>query len=539
MGSETIGLAEAPSSFERADALQFRCAAMKAEFPAHVEELERAAEQIDRQSMPAEVKLAAFARAADAITDGIKIFVSYKSEDAGLATLFIDKLAEYGLQRLKKKANQDPDIFFAEQSLAAGVDWRDTIKKRLKDTHWFILLLPDTSLARDWLLWEGGLFEADMMREGGEKLICVHHPDVSMASQFENYQNCKGHQAGIKRLFNELFFTADAIPGMRAVAPPFKARDLDDDAKLLAARFANTPTSREPLFCLSHVDIAHTTGVTYTTDQELLDARVLRGHDLAAVFNRDETFKGTVGDLIADVYDQAHGTAWVGMLRKALSDVVAGKPARRAAPPFVGHGDDPTQYRPCLHCILREGPGGAISSFRVLFIEEFGGQVSNVPAKIDALEASLRWSYRSWWEVLERYRDRALSMANLETIQQYVERAEQEMLARNAMDPALLRAAFADRSAEQTKLDAFQADYAAKFRDPVTGQGMIDKAFVSHDPQLLSKALDALRPRVAWFLVHGARRYAEILEARLIGELPIDDTVPPGDSVQPEADPSA
>jgi hypothetical protein len=523
------GLAEPARSFEPSGTLQQQCAALQQRRPACAEELTRACERIDGEpGLSPTDKLRAFARAADAIMDGIKIFISYKSEDEALATSFVEKLADYGAKRLKEDASGNPEIFVAAQNIHGGDDWRQTIKARLAESHWLILLLPDAEIDRDWLVYEAGYFDRGMCKAAGEKLICVHHPNVTLASQLENYQSYSSTADGIRKLFEELFFTADAIAGMHQVAPPFRAKRLAEDARELSLAFRHPRARIEPVFCLRYIDIAHRDGAAYANEQELLEAEVVQAAGLEQVFHRQDDFRGTVGELIADINDEAHGTAWLGALAGALNDVVTGKPPRRMVVPFIGYGENPTVFRPCLHCVRRRGAAGPIDSFHVVFIEEFGGQVGNAPAELDALETTLRWSYRSWWEVIGRYDQRTVrTQEQLDAIRQYTERAEQEAQSRNAMDPALLSRVFAAHPAEQATLDEMQRTYYAKYRNPATGEGKIDQAFRERNPALLGEAISELRPMIAWFLVHGARRYAELLEERLDSELPAER--PPSD----------
>ncbi len=230
-------------------------------------------------------------------------------------------------------------------------------------------------------------------------------------------------------------------------------------------------------------------------------------------------------ELISDVDHRVYGTVWVGALARALRDVVTGRPPRSVVVPFFNYRRT-AQFRPCLHCVRRRGVDGPLVSFHVVFIEEFGGQVVGVPHDLDALETTVRWSYRSWWEVLGPFGNRTVNtQEQLDTIRQYTERAEQEAQARNASDPALLNRVFAERPAEQAKLTEFQSRYYADYRDPTDGQSQrkIDRAFRDNDPALLGEALAELRPMVAWFLVHAARRYAELLAEKLKDELPAED----------------
>jgi hypothetical protein len=332
---------------EPAIALQQRCAEARHRNPRRAEELDRAMAQIDYvRGMHDEDRVAAFDRAADAITDGIRIFISYKSEDQTLGVLFKEMLADYGAKRLHEEASGNPDIFLAAQSAYGRDEWRELIKAHLKRTHWFILLLPDVEIDRDWLVWEAGYFDRGMCPVAGERLICVHHPNAE-ASDIQHYQGYTSNAQGIENLFTDLFFTPNAITGMQPVAPPLKLGNLKRDALELSKAFRAPQQRIEPIYCLKHVDIAHREGATYETVEELLGAQVLHGHELHGIFNRGDSFRGTLGELIGDIHDEAHGEAWVGDLARVLNDVVTGRPPRRTMVPFFAMSCQGSSGRAC------------------------------------------------------------------------------------------------------------------------------------------------------------------------------------------------
>ncbi len=129
-------------------------------------------------------------------------------------------------------------------------------------------------------MWEAGYFDRGMHEAAGERLICVHHPNVNLASQIENYESYDSDAVGIGKLFADLFFIADAITVVDRIAPPFKQKQLADDAQELSIVFGHPKAKVEPMFCLKYIDIAHREGVDYADENDLLDATVLQLHDL-------------------------------------------------------------------------------------------------------------------------------------------------------------------------------------------------------------------------------------------------------------------
>lgn len=509
------------------DELTKRCQDKQREFPQRQDELENARSRIAAEThLSMRQKTRAFERAADAITDGIRIFISYKFDDLELATCLKKKLADYCAPRVRLDESNNPDISVAELDHKGGDDWRQTIKGNIKRAHWFILLLPEIEVDRDWVVWEAGYFERGMCTEAGERLIVMHHPEIKLATQLENYQSVSSSPGKIKQLFDDLFFKPNAIAGMPRIALRHKQDDLAEDAKEIADKFYGPRGQDVPVFCLSYVDIKHQDDVAYLSEEDLLKAEVLDGHNLDTIFNRNDDFRGEFRDLVSDVYNSWNGMAWVDALRQALEDAVAKRPRTPPAIPFAGYGDRPKQFRAYLHCVRRKGTFGPISSFHIIFIEEFGSQVSNAPAELDALETNLRWSYRSWWDVMSRYKNRPIrTKEQLHSIKQYTELAEQEARAKGAADPSVLMRAFEKHPEEQKILMRFYEDYTSKYRNPVSGEGDIDVAFKEDDMAKMTDCIETLRPMLAWFLIHGAKIYAELLEQKLSKELVRKDAI--------------
>ncbi len=228
--------------------------------------------------------------------------------------------------------------------------------------------------------------------------------------------------------------------------------------------------------------------------------------NLTEAFDRYDTFRGTVGELIARVNDSAHGQQWIDALCGALHDIVAGFPPRAVEVSFFG-AKRGWSFRPNLYCVWKNSENKRIEHFQVIFTEE--KRVANVPEKLDALETALRWAYRSWWEIYGTY-DRKLTVEDVDDIYRYTQRAEQEAQSRGVMDPSVIFGAFKDPEAKIFK-DQFDK-YITKYRDPQTKSGRIDKAFEHRDPKLMKECLDELRSDSRWFLKVAAKRFAELIE---------------------------
>jgi hypothetical protein len=132
--------------------------------PPQDEELKAAKKTIDKQGLTTELKMKSFDRAADAIKNGIRVFISYKFIHADLATTFGDLIIKYGQSRLVKDPDGKPSVFIARQKLEAGQEYRKQIHEAIDKAHWLFLLLPDAQFNREWPVYEAGYFQRGMKR---------------------------------------------------------------------------------------------------------------------------------------------------------------------------------------------------------------------------------------------------------------------------------------------------------------------------------------------------------------------------------------
>ena len=266
-----------------------------------------------------------------------------------------------------------------------------------------------------------------------------------------------------------------------------------------------------PDICGRLIDIEHREGISYDKMEDLLSAQILDMKNLREAFDRPDTFRGTFRELIASVNDDAHGRQWIDALSGALHDVVTNHLPRTVEVPFFG-AKRGWAFRPNLHCVWRNAQNKEIDHFQVIFSEETGERVVNVPGKIAALETALRWAYRGWWEIYAAY-DRPLTKEDVEDIYRYTQRAEQEAQSRGVMDPAIMLGAFKDP--EKKVLGDHFTEYLTEYRNLQTNSGKLDKAFRDRDPKLLKNCLDELRPNSRWFLKIAAKRFAELIDEEI------------------------
>jgi hypothetical protein len=466
--------------------------------PAQKDELQCAWESIGKNwpdlQQPAAER--AFLRAADAIKNGIRVFISYKSIHKSLASRLRKLIKSFGDGRVV-------EVFVAEQNIRGAADWRDELESAVERAHWFILLLPDTKFEREWPIFEAGYFKRGMTRT--EKLICVHHPNVPLSAQLDDFQAFSSSPEDLKKMFTELFFSPDPVVGMRQICDAERMEELVPAIAELSNSFAGPQPESFYDFRMSFVELAHQEGSNYSKIEDLLAAMVTRARHIQGIFGRADDFRGSFRDLI----DQCAVDGWVEDLGRALQAAVESRATHAPATPFAGF-ERGSAFRPLVHCLQRTGDGGPITTFHIVFIEESSLPVTSAPAELMALESAVRWCYRSWFEVLVPYRYH-LEKGDVDAIRRFTEHAEQEAQTRGTLNREALLDAFAHDHAVQEKLRLDQTDYYQNYRNPLTHDGQIDRAFRDQDPVLLRKCLDVMRPRVLWFLQQAAKRYAELV----------------------------
>ena len=127
-----------------------------------IEELNAAKRYIAEKNLPPDFAIKSFERAADAIKNGIRVFISYKFIHHELAKKFRDLIRDYGQRRLARDRDDKPWVFIAEQGIEAGKDYPKQIQDEIDKAHWFFLLLPDVQFDREWPIYEAGYFQRGM-----------------------------------------------------------------------------------------------------------------------------------------------------------------------------------------------------------------------------------------------------------------------------------------------------------------------------------------------------------------------------------------
>jgi hypothetical protein len=492
-----------PDGYTRALEAAYEAATIEAT-KSQREELKAAKDSIAKEKLPTYLAIRSFDRAADAIKNGIRVFISYKFKQRPLADKFRDLIVTYGQNRLARDPDDQPYVFLAERGVKAGQEYRKQIREEIENAHWFFLLLPDMQFDREWPIWEAGYFQRGMA--SSERLICVHHKSIDTAAQLEDLQAYESSPERLKQLFTQLFFESQAIPGMKKICIDNFKKNLPRDVKNFSDLFMGPqPVPVQEIYS-SFVDIKHKEGSTYDKIADLLSARIVDMKNLKEVFDRDDKFRETFGDLIASVNDEEHGQQWIEGLRAALNDVVSGRPPQPIRVPFRAKRGG--VFWSHLHSAWSYD--GKIDYFQVIFLEGFAPKVNNVPEDLNALETAVRWAYRSWYEIYNAYGGH-LQASDVDEIYRYTQIAEQEAASHGVSDSDqdILLRCFTDAKI-RGQLQENLARYYGEYRKPKK-DGKLDLAFQKRDAKLMRKCLNELRPMSLWFLKIASTRFAELI----------------------------
>src|SRR5690349_11890514 len=90
-------------------------------------------------------------------------------------------------------------------------------QKNFRRAHCFILLVPDDSDEREWPIFEAGFLMGKMLP--GDRLICLHHKDISIPHQLDVFQGIQADSVGIERLLRIVLIEPNVVPSLPPINP--------------------------------------------------------------------------------------------------------------------------------------------------------------------------------------------------------------------------------------------------------------------------------------------------------------------------------
>ena len=415
-------------------------------------------------------------KAARAIKGSISLFISYKLQDRAIADRFVAILRELGAQKFK-------DVFWAHDSESnpPGGDFRKKIDAALDRSHLFVLLLPEVSKDRTWLMYEAGYFRRAKLP--GDRIVCVRHPALDRPSQLEQFQMVESVQH-IYDFLDSLLRKDNAIPGMQAINPHIRDDRLRDAANEIDRLLCPSAASFVWKDYCPSLELEIDSQPFLSGAQGIERAKIASARELDSVFGIVSAEATCLGELLKNAPDADQGKAWVAELASVIRDVLENKVPRPLQAVFSGFSAG-TAYHPHFVAASRRS-SGTTYSVRVLFTEALAGRINHVPEVLEAYHTSVRLTYRVRWEILENFKGR-LSAQDVDSVERVLKRVEAEAASRGCMDRELLLRAYSPKAQAQIS-ELFEK--WAKLRNGDTG--VLDRAFATKDAKLLRSGLDTL-----------------------------------------------
>ena len=333
----------------------------------------------------------------------INVFFSYKKKDEETATQIIQILRELSAEKLNIVHQAEFD---------AGINWRDAVKRGIKSANWFILLLPDPSDDWDWCLFETGLFVAQAT--SADRLICMHHPNVDRPSQISDFESIPARQADVEKFLRMALIEENPISGLPALNKAVEKSICKRATEIVnVIRPPSNGLHREVFE--PYVELRIENPEDLASEADLDGATILSSNQRALdIFDYYES-PDTWGDLHQTISGKTDDHRW----RKELFHVIRKIASKRKFFPVqaVFHSANGKIYRPVVNAVNRNGKGGSIESFCLIFAEEVGAfDDTETPKTLALVGYILRFSFRFRWEVLEKFTKRPLTVDDIQRI---------------------------------------------------------------------------------------------------------------------------
>ena len=371
-----------------------------------------------------------------------------------------------------------------------------TLFDRVTHAHWFLLLLPDSADDWGWQLYEAGIFRGSMLP--GDRLICLHHPDVQLAPQLKDYQAVPAKQDAVIKFLDDILVQPDAVPGMDPLNK--NARELADLAGDIVSAFDNL-SAVETVWFGNFVELAVDNAEKLTRAEDLNRARIITRQGVEELFGRQRGVDQTWGALTSDL-EGSTDTAWITELVDVIRSVAKGGLPPSMEATFAGaNGGAGKQFRPRLTSVKKKD--GSIECFHISFIEVLGrGTAGEEPAGMRSLQTAMRLAYRFRWEIIEPYRYKArLAIKDIQTIENILERLEREAQFHGLLDRGILCSQFGP---DAHAVDEMYTQWEEIRNDQRTG--LLDQGFVEKDGRKVKEFAESARGHQQ--ALHGSSREA-------------------------------
>lgn len=449
-------------------------------------------------NVPIEDIVAGVKKAKSAIADRkIRVFLSYKAEDQSTAERIVDELRTYAGGKLDIAHMKD----FKKKDI--GRDWYDLICDKVRKSNWFILLLPDPSVDKDWCLFESGMFRGRLLP--GDRLICLHHSSITnseLPPQLNRFQSVPADLKSIEEFLHALYLEPDAVPGMRPVNPDIKEGKLSEIAEKITTAIQPPPGEIRRHYRDQYLMLEIDNPGGLKSIEDLRPARVCETNtDSTRIFGMEQSPE-SFGDLL-DRLSAEDDKQWLSELRA----VVQHEANKESFYPINAtlRGLNGRIYRPHLHAV-EEHPSSP-KRFHIILIEDVeSSPMNSLPDDVRILALSVRYAFRFRWEVIEPFCGISLDSSQVHALNQAIHRIEADAEANGLTEPGLILNQFPDRQGRSIKR------MFATWVRLRTGNhdGKLDVAIAENDVEAIARILGDLRPKCIQYLDMLTKRFAQV-----------------------------
>lgn len=431
----------------------------------------------------------------------IYVFFSYKpKKDEHAARAVVDVLRKNSAGKLKITYQGE----FTEDCV--GKRWREKIREAVRGANWFIFLFPDPSDDWDWCLFETGLFEAQVT--SADRLICLHHPDVTIPDQIEGYHAVSATIPEVEKFLRMIFLKENPIYGLEAINDSLQEKDIKEGARIIVDAI-RPPQKRGHILQAYEpwveLEVEDPSGLQ---DKDDLDRAIVQNANNEALSLFDFIQKpATWGELRSALPEQSEDDLWREELFHVIRKIARGRKFTQVQALF--QTNDNRLFRPIACAVDRVGSiEGPIALFHITFSEEVAAlDVSSTPKDISALAIYLRYAFRFRWELLEKFGTGRISEDDVERLHNTLERIRVDAESRGirSIDPLL--ALFPPEQANKIR-EMYSNWY--QIRNP-EGKGELDIAIKNKEAEKIPEILARFIPASQEFLELAANRFSELV----------------------------
>lgn len=146
----------------------------------------------------------------------MNIFISHKSEDAGIAITIQDKLEVLGGSQVK---------CFVSEKIPYGLDWFDKIRESLKSADVLLFLFTTSDKTWDWPLYEVGL-ATDLSNLESCSVVTLYSPGAKPPAPIKHIQAVEATEKGVRALLINIFCTNHIFNCDEPLNPKLRESDL-------------------------------------------------------------------------------------------------------------------------------------------------------------------------------------------------------------------------------------------------------------------------------------------------------------------------